>query len=190
VPYLENGSVHYLARETVFASDRMGAWMIKDALPHPLPTISKPTPLNFFAMEDGFDTHEVLTFDFWEYLRRERRTGSGCMLLYNSKQTKSDKSTAVSVFKGVRLFKKFSWEGRSGLNWSDGSTRFRFCPGGIDGDPFCNVLYTKSFVESSSIDWKKGDQDKSLTIVGIRPRSEQGKVQKICIQEWTKLEWK
>lgn len=64
VPYLENGSVHYLARETVFASDRMGAWMIKDALPHPLPTISKPTPLNFFAMEDGFDTHEVLTFDF------------------------------------------------------------------------------------------------------------------------------
>ena len=68
VPYLENGSVHYLARETIYASDRMSAWIIKDALPHPLPTIAKPTPLNVMATEDGLDTHSDLTFDFWECL--------------------------------------------------------------------------------------------------------------------------
>ncbi|KIN01536.1 hypothetical protein OIDMADRAFT_122646 [Oidiodendron maius Zn] len=64
VPYLENGSVHYLARETICASDRMSAWIIKDALPHPLPTIAKPTPLNFMATEEGLQTHSDLTFDF------------------------------------------------------------------------------------------------------------------------------
>ena len=64
VPYLENGSVYYLARETIFASDRMSAWVIKDALSHPLPTIAKSTRLNFIAMEDGLETYQDLKFDF------------------------------------------------------------------------------------------------------------------------------
>lgn len=64
VPYLENGSVQYLARETVSANDRLGAWVIKDAPTHPLPTIAKPTPLNFIVTEDEIDMHPPSKIDF------------------------------------------------------------------------------------------------------------------------------
>jgi hypothetical protein len=64
VPYLENGSVHYLARETISANDRLSAWVIKDSPTPPLPTVAKPTPLNFIATEADLDMHPPSKFDF------------------------------------------------------------------------------------------------------------------------------
>lgn len=64
VPHLENGSVQYLARETISAGDRMDVWILKDTPPYPLSTLAKAHSINAITMEDGLDTHQPSRFDF------------------------------------------------------------------------------------------------------------------------------
>jgi hypothetical protein len=55
VPCLENGSIHYLAREAIFASDNRSTWIIKDAHRHPLSAITKRASVKFVATDNDPD---------------------------------------------------------------------------------------------------------------------------------------
>lgn len=57
VPCLENGAIHYLARETIFATHSMSTWIIKDAPTHPLSAIAKRASVKFIAADNVPDNH-------------------------------------------------------------------------------------------------------------------------------------